>query len=92
MCDEPVGCRAAVDRISAPSVFDLKSHHPRAAVVQRYLDHGAPLENIFRTDLGDNEGGAEWAHGATNSPDSKGDDDIEIIIQPTGEVAVRYAQ
>lgn len=43
--------------------------HPRAAVAQRYLDHGVPLENMFRTDLGD--------------------DDIEIIIQPTGGVTVR---
>ena len=45
---------------------------------------------MFRTDLGDNEGGSEWAHGATNTPDSKGDDAIEIIIQLTGEVTVRY--
>ena len=47
---------------------------------------------MFRTDLGDNEGGSEWAHGATNTPDSEGDDDIEIVIQPTGEVTVQYAQ
>jgi competence protein ComEC len=62
-----------------------KHHHPRAAVAQRYLDHGVPLENISRTDLGDNEGGSEWAHGATSTPDGKGDGDIEIIIQPTGK-------
>ena len=59
-------------------------------MAQRCLDHGVSLENMFRTDLGDNEGGSEWAHGATNTPDSKGDDDIEIIIQLTGEVTVRY--
>jgi hypothetical protein len=61
-------------------------------VAQRYLDHDVPIENMFRTDLGDNEGGSEWAHGGTNNPDKKGDDDIEIIIQPTGEVTVQYAQ
>jgi len=26
------------------------------------------------------------------TPDRKGDDDIEIIIQPTGEVTVQYVQ
>ena len=82
----------AVDRISALNVFDLKSHHPRAAVAQRYLDHGVRLENVFRTDLGDNEGGSEWSHGATNASNRKGDYDIEIIIQPAGEVTVQYVQ
>ena len=66
--------------------------HPRAAAVQRYLDHGIPLERIFRTDLGDNEGNEEWSHGTSATGDSRGDDDIEIIITADGEVTVQYAQ
>jgi|TARA_R110000772_G_scaffold257336_2_gene374097 beta-lactamase superfamily II metal-dependent hydrolase len=65
--------------------------HPREATAQRYLTHGVARERIFRTDLGDDEGEAEWAHGASPAGDSRGDDDIEIIITARGEVTVRYA-
>tara|TARA_R110002094_G_scaffold42357_7_gene54655 strand:+ start:7366 stop:8376 length:1011 start_codon:yes stop_codon:yes gene_type:complete len=65
--------------------------HPRAATAGRYLAHGVAREHIFRTDLGDNEGEAEWAHGASSAGDSRGDDDIEIIITAGGDVTVRYA-
>lgn len=66
-------------------------HHPRSAAVQRYLDHGIDVDHMLRTDLGDNEGGAEWSRGATETADKKGDDDIEIIIEDSGEATVRYA-
>lgn len=55
--------------------------HPREETVQRYLDQGVPLPNIFRTDLGDNEGGGEWPHGATAVVEPRGDDDIDILLR-----------
>lgn len=64
--------------------------HPRSDAVQRYVNHGVAITNIFRTDLGDNEGGEEWAHGATDTADKKGDDDVEIIIESDGTVTVQY--
>lgn len=64
--------------------------HPRAEAVQRYLDHDVSVENIFRTDLGDNEGGKEWSHGNTSQEDGIGDDDVEIIIESSGSVTVQY--
>jgi competence protein ComEC len=32
-------------------------HHPTQAAADRYIANGVPVENLFRTDRGDNEGG-----------------------------------
>ena len=45
---------------------------------------------MFRTDLGDSEGGAEWSHGAGAGPEPIGDDDVEIRIDDNGTVTVRF--
>ena len=64
--------------------------HPRDDAAQRYPTEGIDIAKMFRTDLGDNEGGEEWAHGATTQGDSVGDDDVEIMIATNGDVTVRY--
>jgi competence protein ComEC len=61
-------------------------HHPRQAAVDRFTavnvtphpPYAVPLANIYRTDLGDNEGGTEMTEGAGRCPDPTGDDDVEI--------------
>jgi len=74
--------------------------HPRTSTAQRYLAHGVPpLANIFRTDLGDDESDRdgptvhrqEWDHGRVQGQtDPAGDDDVDILIRPSGEVVVEY--
>ena len=64
--------------------------HPRQATADRYRTHGVLLDNMFRTDLGDSEGGDEWSHGAGTGPEPIGDDDVEIRIDDTGDVTVRF--
>jgi hypothetical protein len=32
----------------------------------------------------------EWSHGSTDAGDERGDDDVEIIIQPDGTITVQY--
>ena len=58
-----------------------------------------PLANIFRTDLGDDESDGdgptvhrqEGDHGqVANQTDPAGDDDVDILIRPSGEVVVEY--
>ena len=65
--------------------------HPRADAAQRYLDNGVAIDHIFRTDLGDNEGGEEWNHGI-NTPGGSvlGRDNVDILIRPNGEILVDY--
>lgn len=66
-------------------------HHPRAAVAGRYLRHGVAAGNIFRTDRGDDERGSEWEHGRVpRCTDSRGDDDVEILLRATGTPRVAY--
>jgi len=68
-------------------------HHPRTKVAKRYTDNGVKVENMFRTDRGDDEGGTEWKHGRIeNCNDSRGDDDIEIIFPQQGKPKVAYRQ
>lgn len=70
-----------------------KFHHPWKVVAQRYLDHGVHEDHMFRTDLGDDEGGKEWSMGRKNgTKDPKGDDDVEIVIDAAGHVDVHYRQ
>jgi competence protein ComEC len=67
-------------------------HHPRQAAVARFIGSGVALSNIFRTDLGDNEGGTEMTDGAGSCADPTGDDDVEIRLpsSPAGAVTVAY--
>lgn len=67
-------------------------HHPREAAVTRFLANGVNIANIFRTDLGDNEGGTEMVTGAGSCADPKGDDDVEIRLprDPAAAVTVAY--
>lgn len=68
-------------------------HHPTAAAARRVLAAGVPLNRIFRTDFGDDEGGFEWDHGRRpGCRDSAGDDDVEIRLPRAAnrQVTVRY--
>jgi len=74
-----------------------KFGHPRAVTAQRYLDAGIRVDHILRTDLGDDERGGsgggdlEWAEGRIDgNRDPSHDDDIDILIRPSGEVLVEY--
>jgi beta-lactamase superfamily II metal-dependent hydrolase len=68
-----------------------KYQHPRASAVKRYTDNGVNPNNIFRTDLGDDEGEKEWNLGRiSNHKDNAGDDDVDILIRPDGDVLVEY--
>ncbi len=65
--------------------------HPRATTANRYLNNEVQLENILRTDFGDDEGAEEWSHGhIPGHSDRPGDDDVDIILRPTGEILVDY--
>jgi competence protein ComEC len=68
-----------------------KFKYPWASVVERYINSGVALNNIFRTDLEDDEGGAEWDFGRISGhKDKAGDDDVDILISPDGEIVVEY--
>jgi hypothetical protein len=70
-----------------------KFHHPRAVTAERYLAHGVKLDHIFRTDLGDDEGGAEWAYGREpGSVHPRGTTNVEIVLPARGAAQVRYVQ
>ncbi len=72
--------------------------HPTADAAGRYLAHGVPLANMFRTDLGDDESAndtanteREWDHGRIpGCSDQRGDDDVDIVIRAGGMVEVEY--
>ena len=71
--------------------------HPREDTALRYLANNVSIDNMFRTDLGDDErgrpkgGDKEWPHGRIDgNHDHAHDDDIEIIIRPAGEIIVEY--
>lgn len=70
--------------------------HPRAIAAQRYLDNGITIQNIFRTDLGDDESSPdepdrEWSHGRQQGHhDPAGDDDVDVIIGSNGSITVQY--
>jgi competence protein ComEC len=68
--------------------------HPTKAAADRYLTHGVSLQNIFRTDRGDDESGLfEWKAGSiAGCVDPRGDDDVEIVIRQNGTVEVAYRQ
>ena len=70
--------------------------HPRQTTADRYLLAGVRLENIFRTDRGDDESEAgkpdkEWTQGRIDGcKDSYGDDDVIITITADGSKRVKY--
>jgi beta-lactamase superfamily II metal-dependent hydrolase len=67
-----------------------KFQHPRQITSERYLGY-VKLENIFRTDRGDDEGGAEWDYKrVAGCVDPYGDDDVEILITSDGKYKVKY--
>ena len=71
------------------SIVELPNHrygHPYRSVKDRYLQHGVPIENIFRTDLKDTESNPhDWEDerysGCKGLP---GDYDIAITITNQG--------
>jgi hypothetical protein len=68
-----------------------KFQHPRSVTAERYIAHDIQLDHMLRTDLGDDEGGAEWDYGRQPGMiDRKGDDDVEITVTPEGAVTVQY--
>jgi beta-lactamase superfamily II metal-dependent hydrolase len=73
-----------------------KYQHPTSAAAERYLKAGVKVENIFRTDLGDDEPVPtnkphEWKHGSISGcKDQPGDDDIEILLAADKPPVVRY--
>ncbi len=74
---------------SAGHMFD----HPTARAAQRYIAHGVPVQNMFRTDRGDDEGGFEWVRGRiAGCTDPRGDDDVDIVLRATGAPQVAYRQ
>lgn len=68
--------------------------HPTKGAAERYISHGVPTSNLFRTDRGDDEPGTfEWKEGAISGcSDGRGDDDVEIVIRSDGTVEVDYRQ
>ena len=64
--------------------------HPWDSTAARYLRFGVPITNIFRTDLGDTEGGEEWSHGQEPGGDGPRDDDLEIVVRENGEIQIGY--
>ena len=65
--------------------------HPTEPTAQRYLDFGVPVDNIFRTDRGDDEDNStHWAPPGTTCGDVVGDDDVEISFSSTGYVSIYY--
>ena len=71
--------------------------HPTTGAAGRYLAAGVAIDNIFRTDRGDDEDGetnsarSEWDHlRRPGCRDGRGDDDVEIIIRSNGRSTVGY--
>lgn len=55
--------------------------HPRSSTVERYLAAGVPIERIFRTDRGDDEGAMEWDHlRVPGCRSQRGYDDVVVEI------------
>jgi len=71
--------------------------HPRKTTAERIMLAGVAQTNMFRTDLGSDEnvsgsthGHKEWTEGNSTIGDTKGDDDVDILITPTGDLFVEY--
>lgn len=83
-----------IERVAPEYVVFSAGHrfeHPRDATVKRYQAAGIPDDRMFRTDLGDDEGGSEWPGGRIpGCKDPAGDDDVVIILPAAGAVRVSY--
>ena len=76
-----------IDSVKPTYVIFSAGHqhdHPTRGAAERYLCHGVKKENIFRTDLGDDESDKEdkeWDVGRVSGcKDKRGDDDVEIVL------------
>ncbi len=85
-----------IEAVSPSAVVFSAGHdheHPRAAAAKRFLDAGVSASSLFRTDRGDDEGGApHWEPAGTinGCKDPRDDDDIEIRISASGQASVAY--
>ena len=92
-----------INAVSPSAVVFSAGHqylHPTVGAAGRYLAANVRPDSLFRTDLGDDEDpddppshpdAEHWEPGgATNCADARGDDEIEIHIDATGAVTVRY--
>jgi beta-lactamase superfamily II metal-dependent hydrolase len=89
---------AFINKVAPQYVIFSAGHdnqHPTQAAAERYLRTVKP-ENIFRTDLGDDESPysgccPEWIYGRIpGCKDPIGDDDVEIVISGNGKYTVNY--
>lgn len=68
-----------------------KYGHPRHTTAERCLAAGIPIQNLYRTDLGDGTSDSnEWKFGNSSVGDRRGDDDVDILIRANGELEVEY--
>lgn len=85
---------AFIQKVSPTWVIFPAGHahkHPRAVAAQRYLNAGVDITKMLRTDRGDDEGTKEWNHGRqAGHSDPARDDDVDILIRPSGEIVVSY--
>ncbi len=83
-----------IQQVSPQYVIFSAGHrhrHPRSKAAKRYIGNGVSINKMFRTDLGDDEGADEWAHGREDGhKDKAGDDDIDILIRLDGTIEVEY--
>ena len=89
---------AFINKVTPSVVIFSAGHkylHPDKRAVERYLKQ-VNINNIFRTDRGDDERESgkecyEWNYGRIDGcTDLDADDDVEIVIDNTGKYKVRY--
>lgn len=85
--------KAFVDLTRPETVIFSAGHnfsHPTRMTAERYLQH-VDINNIFRTDRGDDEGANEWSHlSVPGCSDDYADDDIHIELRNDGNYKVFY--
>jgi len=66
--------------------------HPRRTTAERFINNDVNINNIYRTDRGDDEDDPrEWDNmRIIGCVDSYGDDDVRIVISETGVYSVFY--
>jgi len=86
---------AFVKKVNPEYVIFSAGHdyrHPDERTAKVYLKY-MPLGNVFRTDLGDDEGGTEWKEGRIKgSKDPLGDDPVQIQLKGNGGYRVFYVR
>lgn len=82
-----------LDRVEPKYIVFPSGHkyaHPRKESAERILKHTS-IENVFRTDRGDDEGYKEWDYDRIRGcRDKAGDDDININIDDNGNINIFY--